>query len=132
MDPPPEGTGGSGQCGAATHPADTATTTTADDNHDDRNNETEEPGPNTNTENKYIHINSDIEKQITNIIFNYSRIKLTEPMKRLLKFNLNRALNFAILPVKFDVTELLVDFNRYARAVIWHEYWHGKEEEGNN
>ena len=49
-------------------------------------------------------------------------------MKRLL----NRALNFAILPIKFDVTELLVDFNRYARAVIWHEYWHGKEEGGSN
>ena len=65
---------------------------------------------------------------MTNIIFNYSRIKLTEPMKRLL----NRALNFAILPIKFDITELLVDFNRYARAVIWHEYWHGKEEGKSN
>ena len=46
-------------------------------------------------------------------------------MKKLL----NRALNFAILPLKLDITEVLVDFNRYARAIIWHEYWHGKDED---
>ena len=40
---------------------------------------------------------------------------------------LNRALNFAILPLKLDITEVLVDYNKYARAAIWHEYWHGKE-----
>ena len=49
-------------------------------------------------------------------------------MKRLL----NRALNFAILPLKLDITEVLVDFNKYSRALIWHEYWHGKENEGEN
>ena len=42
---------------------------------------------------------------------------------------LNRALNFAILPLKLDITEVLVDFNRYSRALIWHEFWHGKEED---
>ena len=42
---------------------------------------------------------------------------------------LNRALNFAILPLKLDITEVLVDFNRYSRALIWHECWHGKEED---
>ena len=38
---------------------------------------------------------------------------------------LNRALNFAILPLKLDITQVLVDFNRFARAAIWQEYWFG-------
>ena len=72
--------------------------------------------------------NCEIEKQQTDIIFNLSSITLTEPMKRLL----NRALNFAILPLKLDITEVLVDFNIYSMAVVWHEYWHGKEDDGEN
>ena len=39
-------------------------------------------------------------------------------MKKLL----NRALNFAVLPIKLDITEVIVDFNRFARAAIWQEY----------
>ena len=62
-------------------------------------------------------------KQLTDLIFNYSSVTLTEPMKKLL----NRALNFAILPLKLDITEVLVDFKKFSRSVIWHEYWHGKE-----
>ena len=46
-------------------------------------------------------------------------------MKKLL----NRALNFAVLPIKLDLTEVLVDFNRFSRAAIWQEYWHGKEKD---
>ena len=46
-------------------------------------------------------------------------------MKRLL----NRALNFAILPLKLHITEVLVDYNRFARVAIWHKYWHGREVE---
>ena len=42
---------------------------------------------------------------------------------------LNRALNFAILPLKLDRTQLLVDFNRFARAVIWQEFWEGRDQE---
>ena len=53
---------------------------------------------------------------------------LPDPMKKLL----NSALNFAIIPLKLYITEIIVDFNRYSRAIIWHEYWHGKEEEGDN
>ena len=48
-------------------------------------------------------------------------------MKKLL----NRALHFAVLPLKLDITEVLVDFNRFARAVIWQEYWHGHEKDPN-
>ena len=54
------------------------------------------------------------------------RREVTDPMKKLL----NRAFNFAILPLKLNITEVLVDFNRYSRAIIRHEYWHGKEEVG--
>ena len=57
------------------------------------------------------------------LIFNYSSFKLSEAMKTLL----GRALNFSVLPLKLDITEVLVDFNRFARATIWHEYWHGRE-----
>ena len=39
----------------------------------------------------------------------------------------NRALNFAILPLKLDITEILVDYNRFARTAIWQEYWFGRE-----
>ena len=59
------------------------------------------------------------------LIFNYSSFKLSEPMKSLL----GRALNFAVMPLKLDITEVLVDFNRFARAAIWHEYWHGREKD---
>ena len=62
-------------------------------------------------------------KQITDLIFNYSSLKLSEPMKRLL----NRALNFAILPLKLDITEVLVDFKKFSRAFIRHEHLCGKE-----
>lgn len=44
-----------------------------------------------------------------------------------MKSLLNRALNFAILPLKLDITEVLVDFNRFSQAAIWHEYWYGRD-----
>ena len=57
------------------------------------------------------------------LVFNYSNIQLTEPMNSLL----NRGLNFAILPLKLDITQILVDFRKYERRVIWHEFWFGRE-----
>ena len=42
---------------------------------------------------------------------------------------LNRALNFSILPMKLDITEVLMEFNRFSRSMKWHEYWHGRERE---
>ena len=44
-----------------------------------------------------------------------------------MKTLLGRALNFSVMPLKLDMTEVLVDFNRFARATIWHEYWHGRD-----
>ena len=44
---------------------------------------------------------------------------------------LGRALNFSVLPLKLDITEVLVDFKRFARAAIWQEYWYGREKDPN-
>ena len=40
---------------------------------------------------------------------------------------LNRCLSFAVLPLKLDLTEILVDFKRFERSAIWHEFWHNRE-----
>ena len=40
---------------------------------------------------------------------------------------LNRGLNFAILPLKLDLTQVLVDFKRFERSVLWHEFWYGSD-----
>ena len=64
-------------------------------------------------------------KQTISTIFNYSSIELSESMTNLL----NRGLNFAILPLKLDLTQVLVDFKIFERSVIWHEFWHGREKD---
>ena len=43
----------------------------------------------------------------------------------------NRGLGFAILPIKLDLTEVLVDFKKFERSTIWHEFWHNREKEEN-
>ena len=77
-----------------------------------------------------IRINEELDKGVNtnkslkrSIIFNYSYLVMTDSMFNLL----NRAFNFAVLPLKLDLTEVLVDFNRFARAAIWQEYWHGRD-----
>ena len=45
---------------------------------------------------------------------------------------LNPGLNFAILPLKLDITQVLVDFKKYERSMIWKEFWFNREEENNN
>lgn len=63
------------------------------------------------------------KNQPISVIFNYSKVELTEAMRRLL----NRGFNFSILPLKLDLTQVLVDFKRFQRSVIWHEYFYGSE-----
>ena len=41
---------------------------------------------------------------------------------------LNRGLNFAVLPFKLDITEILTDFRRFERSVIWKEFWYNNED----
>ena len=63
------------------------------------------------------------KNQEISVIFNYSKIKLTHAMENLL----NRGFNFSILPLKLDLTQVLVDFKRFERSTIWQEYFNGRE-----
>ena len=42
---------------------------------------------------------------------------------------LNRGLNFSILPLKLDLTQVLVDFKKFERSAIWHEFWYGRDQD---
>ena len=63
------------------------------------------------------------KKQTISVVFNYSKVTLTKSMENLL----NRGFNFSILPLKLDLTQVLVDFKKFERSVIWHEYFYGEE-----
>ena len=90
-------------------------------NHtDDESNGTE---PNNNEK----HVEHDTSSSPKDIVFNYSDIELTESMKSLL----NLGLNYSIIPLKLDLTQVLVDFNKFERSVIWQEFWHGREKDEN-
>ena len=62
-----------------------------------------------------------------NVVFNYSSIVLTKEMEKVL----NRGLEFCIQPLKLDLTQILVDYQRFERTMIWQEYWFGREKEEN-
>ena len=64
-----------------------------------------------------------IKKQPISVVFNISSIILTPSMESLL----NRGLNFAVLPNKLDITQVLVDWKRFERTMIWREWWFGRE-----
>ena len=40
---------------------------------------------------------------------------------------LNKGLNFSILPKKLDITQVMVDWKKFERTMIWTEWWHGHE-----
>ena len=63
------------------------------------------------------------DNTINNIVFNYSDIVMTEAMLKLL----NRGLNFSILPFKLDITQTLVEYRKFERAIIWYEFFFGNE-----
>ena len=64
-----------------------------------------------------------IKKQPISVVFNISSIILTPSMETLL----NRGLNFAVLPNKLDIIQVLVDWKRFERTMIWREWWFGRE-----
>ena len=39
---------------------------------------------------------------------------------------LNRGLNFAITPLNLNLTQVLVDFKRFERTMLWQEFWSDK------
>ena len=45
---------------------------------------------------------------------------------------LNRGLNFCVLPLRLDLTQVLVDFSRFERTMIWKEFWFNRDTENNN
>ena len=57
----------------------------------------------------------------TNIyqVFNYSSTVLTEPMLKVLE----RGLSFSVLPLKLNLTQVLVDFRRFERTMLWKDFW---------
>lgn len=36
---------------------------------------------------------------------------------------LNRGLKFAITPLKLDITQILTDFRRFERTMVWKAFW---------
>lgn len=64
-------------------------------------------------------------KQKINVVFNNSKLELTKDMETVL----NRGLKFAILPLRLHITQVLVDFRRHERTMVWKEFWHGKNNE---
>ena len=111
---------------ASTTTAKTKPTNGAHDESVDQVDEIENPNnPNWVSKSKYRkQINKHKIKLLT-AIFNYSSIVLTDDMKELL----NMGLNFAILPLKLDITQVLVDFKKYERSLVWKEFWFGKEQD---
>ena len=41
---------------------------------------------------------------------------------------INRGLNYSILPDKLDITQTLVEFRKFERSAVWHEFHHGRED----
>ena len=42
---------------------------------------------------------------------------------------INRGLIFSVQPPSIDVTQVLVDYKKFERVMIWKEYWHSKDSE---
>ena len=66
-----------------------------------------------------------MKKQSITAVFNYSDVTLTSDMNELL----NLGLKFAILPLKLDITQVIVDFKKYKRSLVWKEFFSSKEDE---
>ena len=74
-------------------------------------------------ENQYRKQKNKLKKQKINVVFNYSHIKLTAAMQSVL----NRGFKFAVLPLKLDIAQVLTDFRRFERTMLWKEFWFGRE-----
>ena len=74
---------------------------------------------------KYQRIQKQKKKQKISVVFNYSKITLTSGMEKVL----NRGLNFSITPLHLNLTQVLVDFARFERTMLWQEFWADSEKE---
>ena len=64
---------------------------------------------------KYQRLQKQKKKQKVSVVFNYSKISLSIGMEELL----NRGLNFSIMPLKLNMTQVLVDFQKFERSMLW-------------
>ena len=72
---------------------------------------------------QYKRNKNKLKKQSISVVFNNSKIELTEPMTKIL----NRGLKFSVLPLKMDLTQLLTEFRRHERTMVWKEFWYNSE-----
>ena len=75
--------------------------------------------------NQYKKFKNKLKKQRIYAVDNYSSMTLSQAEENVL----NRGLNFAIMPLNLDITQVLTEFRRFERTMLWHEFWFGKESE---
>ena len=63
-----------------------------------------------------------LKKQPITVVFNESKLQLTNTMIKVL----NCGLKFAKTPLKLDITQVLAEFRRFERTMVWQEFWYGK------
>ena len=67
-----------------------------------------------------------LKRKPLSIVFNKSSFVLTQDMEDVL----NKGLNLAVLPNRLDLPQVLTDFRYFERTMIWMEFWHGRDQEG--
>ena len=121
----PESSGGTAAADNERHTtAEAATATSTTVKHDDvPAHEFEHVKNEGLSKNQYRRKKNKLLKQKNNVIFNSSDLVLTKPMECVL----NKGLKFAILPLRLDITQVLTDFRRHERSMVWKEFFYGKE-----
>ena len=66
-----------------------------------------------------------IKKQPITVVFNESKMNLTDNMVKVL----NKVLKFAITPLRLDITQVLTEFKRFERTMVWQEFSYGRNSE---
>ena len=62
-----------------------------------------------------------MKKQPIMVVFTESNVSLTEDMVKVL----NKGLKFAITQLSLDITQILTEFKRFERTMVWNEFWYG-------
>ena len=74
---------------------------------------------------KYKRNKIQLKKQQITVVFNESKLNLTQDMETVL----NKGLKFAITQHKLDITQVLTEFRRFERIMVWTQFWFGKAHE---
>ena len=122
----PEADGGSAPAADTGAAAAAAPTPTADVSADEPVSDPEHVEPKHNlmklSSNQYKTQKTRLKKQPITVVFNESKLILTKDMENVL----NRGLKFAIIPHKLDITQVLTEFRRFERTMVWTEFGFGK------